>query len=70
LRRPWPNTRLLRGLADDSEIRLSKKDNAGARTAFEKALATDDKYISPYLSLASLDLDENRWTEAADITSQ
>jgi Tfp pilus assembly protein PilF len=52
------------------EIRLSQKDNAAARTAFEKALATDDKYISPYLSLASLDLDENRWAEAADISSK
>jgi Tfp pilus assembly protein PilF len=52
------------------EIRLLQKDNAGARTAFEKALATDDKYTSPYLSLASLDLEENRWAEAADISSK
>jgi len=52
------------------EIRLSQKDNAGARTAFEKALATDAQYLLPYLSLASLDVDESRWAEAADMSSK
>jgi hypothetical protein len=52
------------------EIRLSQKDATGARNAFEKALATDDKYVNPYLALAGLDLQENRWAEAADLTSR
>jgi predicted negative regulator of RcsB-dependent stress response len=52
------------------EIRLQQKDEVAAREAFHKALAADEKYISPYLSLASLDVQEKRWDEAATLTQQ
>lgn len=52
------------------EVRMEKKDGPGARQAFEKALSTDDKYINPYLSLAALEIQENRWEEASKVTAR
>ncbi len=52
------------------ESRLVLKDEAGARTAFEKSLSADGKYTNPYLQLAVLDLRASRWKEAAEITGR
>ena len=44
--------------------RLALKDVSGAREAFEHAVASESKYIAPYLSLAMLELRARRWQEA------
>jgi hypothetical protein len=46
------------------ETRLKLRDRRGARTAFEQALLADPDYVKPYLSLARLDLYEEKWDEA------
>lgn len=48
--------------------RQSKPDDA--RTAWEKAVAADPKYIKPYVQLAMLDLEEKKVEAAADITGK
>jgi hypothetical protein len=50
--------------------RIVQKNNAGAVEAFEKSIATDPKYIEPYLYLAMLRVDEGRWADAAKLTNQ
>lgn len=50
------------------ECRQANKDLPGAKDAFEKALAADDHFISPYLSLAALDIESNRYQEAEQLT--
>lgn len=45
------------------EVRLLRKDEVRARKAFGKAMEIDPEYISPYLSLARLELKERRWAE-------
>jgi tetratricopeptide (TPR) repeat protein len=52
------------------EVRLVQNDRAAAGEAFEKAKAADPEYVNPYLSLALMDLEEERWEEAADLCSQ
>ncbi len=52
------------------ECRQASNDVPGAKDAFEKALAADNHYISPYLSLAALEIESKRWTEAEQITKQ
>ncbi|MFB3906686.1 MAG: tetratricopeptide repeat protein [Acidobacteriota bacterium] len=52
------------------ECRQANKDLPGAREAFQKALAADDRFISPYLSLAALEIESGRWPEAEQITKQ
>jgi tetratricopeptide (TPR) repeat protein len=52
------------------EVRLALKDQVAAREAFERAMASDPKYIRPYLSLAMLDLQAQRWSQAAQLSEQ
>ena len=52
------------------EIRLALEDQVAARDAFQRAMASDPKYIRPYLSLAMLDLKEQRWSQAAQLSEQ
>ncbi|HXK62310.1 MAG TPA: tetratricopeptide repeat protein [Acidobacteriota bacterium] len=52
------------------EVRRATNDLPGARQAFEKALEADSQFINPYLSLASLEIESNRWPEAARITGE
>ncbi len=52
------------------EIRLELKDHSGARQALEQALAADSHYANPYISLAMLELEEERWEEAAQLSAQ
>ncbi|HYK90496.1 MAG TPA: tetratricopeptide repeat protein [Acidobacteriota bacterium] len=41
-----------------------------AREAYSKALAADDRYVRPYISLAHLAVLEQQWQEAADLTDR
>ncbi len=45
--------------------RLARKDTAGAQEAFRKAIDADATYIEPYVELASQELLQQRWAEAA-----
>ena len=49
------------------EIRLKQNDRSAASEAFEEAKAADPAYLNPYLSLALMALEEERWQEAADL---
>ena len=50
------------------ECRQANNDLPAAKDAFEKALAADDHFISPYLSLAALEIENKRWPEAEQLT--
>ncbi|RPJ57460.1 MAG: hypothetical protein EHM23_20490 [Acidobacteria bacterium] len=52
------------------ECKQATNDMPGAKDAFQKALAADDHFISPYLSLAAMEIESSRWTEAEQITKQ
>lgn len=52
------------------EVHLRRTDEPSARQAFAQAMAADPKYIRPYLSLASLEFDHNRWGEVEKLCSQ
>ena len=52
------------------EVRLMQKDRPAASEAYEHAKVSDSAYVSPYLSLALMALEEERWEEAADLCSQ
>lgn len=41
-----------------------------ARAEYQKALAADPKFLSPYFGLATIAVVENKWTEAAQFTDQ
>jgi tetratricopeptide (TPR) repeat protein len=47
------------------EVRGRMRDPVGARDAFEKAVSMDGSYSKPLLSLARLDLYEEKWEDAA-----
>ena len=52
------------------DVHLIQKDRPAASEAFEHAKAADSAYVNPYLSLALMALEEERWEEAADLCSQ
>ncbi len=52
------------------EIHLKLQDETAARQAFERALAADSYYASPYISLAMLELVEERWEQAVQLCRQ
>ncbi len=43
--------------------RLSINDKEGAREAFDKATKADPKYLSPYIPLLRMELQDERWAE-------
>jgi len=45
--------------------RLAQKDLAGAQEAFRQAIVSDAGYVEPYVELASMELVQQRWAEAA-----
>jgi Flp pilus assembly protein TadD len=49
---------------------LKTGDRAGARTALEKALESDAKFVSPYVQLAALGTQESKWEEVISTTAQ
>ncbi len=51
-------------------MQFSGKDLTAARKSFEAAIEADKKYVSPYDSLARLEVQQGKWTEAADWSKQ
>lgn len=47
------------------QVRWEQEDPEGAREAFERAVATDEKFVKPYDSLVRLAMYERRWEDAA-----
>jgi tetratricopeptide (TPR) repeat protein len=47
-------------------MRLSQKDSAAASEAFKKAIAADARYVEPYVELASMEVMQQHWIEAAN----
>jgi tetratricopeptide (TPR) repeat protein len=45
--------------------RLAEKDTTAAEEAFKQAVAGDANYIEPYVELASIEMMQQRWAEAA-----
>jgi tetratricopeptide (TPR) repeat protein len=45
-------------------------DAAGARAAFAKAIEADPKYINPYLGIAQMDAQEQKWSEVKATTEK
>ena len=52
------------------EVHLRRTDEPAARQAFAESMTADPKYIRPYLSLASLEFDQERWGEVEKLCSQ
>ena len=52
------------------KVRLAQQDRPAASQAFKEAKAADSGYAIPYLSLAMMALEEERWKEASDLSTQ
>jgi tetratricopeptide (TPR) repeat protein len=52
------------------KVRLAQQDRPAASEAFKEAKAADSEYANPYLSLALMALEEERWKEASDLSNQ
>lgn len=52
------------------EVRAAENDLSGAHQAFEKAIAIEPTYVSPYLSLTRLELQQSRWAEAVKLSDR
>jgi hypothetical protein len=52
------------------KVRLAQQDRPAASQAFKEAKAADSGYAIPYLSLAMMALEEERWKEASDLSNQ
>ncbi|MDE0166838.1 MAG: tetratricopeptide repeat protein [Bryobacterales bacterium] len=51
-------------------VRMMQADREGGRTAFEKAVEADPKYLDPYPDLALLALTEERWDDGLQWSNQ
>ena len=51
-------------------VQLQMQNAPAAREAFEKAVKADEKYLSPYLPLIKMSLQEQRWDEVSRMTGQ
>jgi tetratricopeptide (TPR) repeat protein len=47
-------------------VQMQKSDGAAARASFAKSIAADPKLVPPYVELASLNIAEGKWQEAAE----
>ena len=56
--------------SDLGEVLREQSNAKEARTAYERAIQEDPKYIKPYLQLARMDLAEGRMEDAAKTTDQ
>ena len=50
--------------------RLKLKDEDGAREAFRRAIEADPEYVRPYIELAMLEGDNNRWEEVSRLSDR
>lgn len=54
-------------LLGDARLYLSDPD--GARAAFQQSISADPEYISPYIGLVGIELEEFHWQEASNLTT-
>ena len=52
------------------ETKMKMMDPEGARAAFERAREADPKYLKPYGPLLQLEMQQQRWTEADELSDQ
>jgi len=52
------------------QLRMGRNDPKGAREAFARALEADSMYLSPYLPLIRLELQERNWEKAAELSER
>ena len=52
------------------EIRLALRDGSGAREAFRRSVAEEPNYITPYLSLAKIQVRRQEWEDVARLTNR
>ena len=52
------------------EVHLRRTDEPAAHQAFTESMTADPNYIRPYLSLASLEFDQERWGEVEKLCSR
>ncbi len=51
------------------QVRLAQSDRPAASKAFEEAKTADSEYANPYLSLAMMALEDERWQTASDLSN-
>ncbi len=52
------------------QVKMQRKDLPGAKEAFQKAMAADADFVSPYLALADIEIQEKKYAEAAVLTGR
>jgi len=52
------------------QLHLIAKNNDAARSSYEKAIEADPKYINPYLGIANLDAQSQKWPEVKITTDK
>ena len=52
------------------EVHLNQNDRPAASGAFEEAKIADPAYVNPYLALALMALEEERWQAAANLSGE
>ena len=50
------------------EVHLELRDPTAARQAFERAIAEDANYVTPYLFLAKLEIEYEQWEKASEFS--
>jgi hypothetical protein len=50
-------------------VRVAKGDKEGGRTAFDTAMKADPKYIMPYLDMAAIEMQSQKWEQVAELTA-
>jgi tetratricopeptide (TPR) repeat protein len=51
-------------------VRKDLDNRSGAREAFEQAIAANSQYVSPYLGLLQMAIEEKRWEQADQLSNQ
>jgi tetratricopeptide (TPR) repeat protein len=51
-------------------VQVQKKDPAGGRISFGKAITADPKLVPPYVELAALNVNESKWQEAVEYSQK
>lgn len=50
-------------------LKTAKGDKDGGRAAFDTAMKADSKYVMPYLDMASIELQAQKWDQVAELTA-
>lgn len=51
-------------------VQVIQTNNDGARASYAKALEADDKYVRPYLGLAVLEAQQQKWSEVKQLSEK